>query len=60
MGWIVLNWWWLAPIVVPLAIGGLKYAAIKTPWVWDDKIITLIAGIWDMSIGHMPRNKTGK
>jgi hypothetical protein len=60
MEWIVLNWWWISPIVIPLMIGGIKYAAYKTPWVWDDKIATLISGIYDMSRGKEPRNVTGK
>ncbi len=60
MEWIALNWWWLSPIAIPLILGGLKVAANKTKWVWDDKIVTLLAGIWDMSKGLIPRNTTGK
>jgi hypothetical protein len=60
MLWIVSNWWWISPVAVPLLLGGLKYAAKKTKWVGDDKIVTLLAGVWDMSRGIAPRSETGK
>jgi len=60
MEWIALNWWWISPIAIPIVLGGLKYTAKKTKWVWDDKVITLLAGVWDMSRGLQPRNITGK
>jgi len=60
MEWVALNWYWISPIVIPLIVGGLKYTAKKTSWVWDDKITTILGGWWDMSRGHQPRNLTGK
>jgi len=59
MEWITVNWWWLSAFAIPVGIGTLKFVANKTSWVWDDKIVTLLAGIWDMAKGSIPRNTTG-
>ena len=58
MEWLIANWWLVYTVIVPFAIGGLKYTAHNTKWVWDDKIMTLICGWWDMTKGQMPRNTT--
>ncbi len=50
---IVANWWWIAPLVL-IGLGGLKLAAKKTKWVWDDKIVTLLIGLVRMSRGKEP------
>ncbi len=44
------NWWWIAPLVLAL-LGGLKLAAKRTPWVWDDRIVTLLIGLVKMTKG---------
>jgi len=58
MEWIIANWWLIYTIIIPFTIGILKYTAYKTKWVWDDKIMTLICGWWDMAKGQVPKNTT--
>ena len=50
--------WIVTSIGAPLILGGLKLAAKKTDWVWDDKAVTLLAGLWDIYRGKSPRNFT--
>ncbi len=59
MEWITANWIVLA-IAVPLGLKILKIMAKRTKWVGDDKIVTLLAGAWDMIKGQVPRKFTGK
>lgn len=47
MTWLVANSWWLLPIVIPAALGGLKLLAVKTENVKDDKIVTLLIEWWN-------------
>lgn len=60
MEWMLANWELFAPIVVPIALWFLKRYAKKSKNVWDDKLVTLLAGIWDISRKRTPRNTTGK
>ena len=60
MGWLLANWGLFSPIVVPIALWILKRRAKKTEAVWDDKIVTLLAGVWDISRKRTPRHTTGK
>ncbi len=59
MEWITTNWIILG-IAVPLGLKILKILAKRTKRVEDDKIVTLLAGAWDMIAGHVPRKVTGK
>ncbi|MEA3420836.1 MAG: hypothetical protein U9Q97_04065 [Acidobacteriota bacterium] len=59
MEWIALNWWWVS-LCIPVVLGILKVAAKLTKWDGDDKIITLLAGLWDMFKGRVPRTTTGR
>lgn len=60
MEWFLANWGWASPIVIPIALFFLKRQAKKTPNVLDDKIVTFLAGIWDVYKGREPRKTTGK
>jgi len=53
MEWIAANWWWLSPLLIPLIFRILEYAAKKTKWVTDDRVVTLLRGIWEMSRGRL-------
>ena len=35
-------------------LGLLKFAAKKTSWVWDDRVVTLLIGLVRMSRGRAP------
>ena len=59
MEWIALNWWWMS-LAIPVALGGLKIAAKLTKWDGDDKIITLLIGLWDMAKGFISKKTTRK
>jgi len=59
MTFLVANWWWLSPLGIPAILGALKVAAKLTPWAWDNKIVTLLKGIWDVTRGKTPKNWTG-
>ena len=59
MEWVIANWWWLS-FCIPVVLAGLKVAAKFIPGVWDDKIVTVLAMIWDISRGRTPRHTTGK
>jgi len=60
MEWILTNWELAAPILVPIILWILKRQAKKTDWVFDDKLVTFLAGEWDIYKGRIPRNTTGK
>ena len=60
LAWIALNWHWIAPIGIPVILGMLKIGANKTKWVLDDKIVTLLFGMWDIVLRKPPRNSSGK
>lgn len=47
MEWIIANWWWLAPVGIPVGLGVLKGVAKIIPGVEDDKIVTMLAQSWD-------------
>ena len=54
MEWIALNWYWLAPLAATIGggvLGALKVAAKKTPSVYDDKIVTMLSGLFDQLRG---------
>ena len=50
---VVANWWWISLILL-IVFSGLKLAAVKTRWVWDDAVITYILGLIRMSRGKDP------
>jgi len=60
MAFLIANWWWLSPLGIPAILGAMKVAAKLTPSVQDDKIVTLLAGLWDIVRGKVPRGLTGK
>lgn len=57
MIWLAANSWWLLPIAVPIALGGLKLLAVKTKWAGDDKIVTMLIELWNASRGLLKRGK---
>jgi len=59
MEFIIANWWWLS-LCIPTVLGALKVAAKMTKWTGDDKIVTLLAGIWAIYKDKPPKVTTGK
>ncbi len=59
MEFIIANWWWIS-FFIPGILIGLKVGAKLTKWDGDDKIVTLLAGLWDIYKGRKPRTSTGK
>ena len=57
MSWIAANSWWLLPIVIPAGLGGLKLLAVKTKWVGDDKIVTMLIEWWKAAQGLVKSDK---
>ena len=53
MSFITLHWWWISIFLLGLFYT-LKIWAKKTPWVWDDRIVTFIIGLIRMSRGKEP------
>jgi len=53
---IIANWWIISGALVIL-LSLLKVIAIKTKWVWDDSIITLLLGWLKICRGEMVNGK---
>ena len=60
MEWLLANWVLFSPVVVPFALWIFKRRAKKSPNVWDDKLVTFLAGLWDVYRGRTLRHTTGK
>ena len=59
MSFITLHWWWIS-IFLMGAFFGLKILALKSPWTWDDKVVTFIIGLIRMSRGKEPLSTVKK
>jgi len=59
MEWILANWWWVAPVGVPVTLGILKGAAKIIPGVEDDKIVTMLDQWWNRVRQRAPNSWRG-